>query len=159
MDFLPLACTCVSVVLSASRTKPDADGRDLSSLQRTAKWLGSALWAQICSLNLWVWASDVTTSLWSIQSWKGMRDDENLNQIGFLYALLVSYKSISSSFIGQNSTLNKLIFLQIVQTSGSNSKRLFLWHPFSKFLPQKVLLSWDVVFDLVRSVSVSVFVK
>lgn len=36
-DFLPLTCTCVSVVLSASRTKPDADGRDLSSLQRTAK--------------------------------------------------------------------------------------------------------------------------
>lgn len=37
MDFLPLASTCVSVVLSASRTEPDADGRDLPSLQRTAK--------------------------------------------------------------------------------------------------------------------------
>lgn len=82
-NFLPLACTCVSVVLSASRTKPDADGRDLSSFQRTAKWLSSALWAQICSLNLWVRASDVTTSLWSLQSWKGMWDDESFNQIGF----------------------------------------------------------------------------
>lgn len=42
-------------------------------------------------------------------------------KLDFLYALLVSYKFISSSFVGQNSTLNKLIFLQIVQNSGSNS--------------------------------------